>query len=127
MDPIGHRSVVSGKTAVRPHTVLAIATRWPETEWRRNISECLLRQRPAQFKQQGTLVTIGWHLQRHSVEHGSNCLDTAAQPTNGTGQVYVWPAQRAGGGLEALRNRRCGNAVFDRSEQASHPGREEVG
>ncbi len=123
---MGHHSVVSGKSAVRSHTVLAIATRWPETEWCRNIAEGLRRQRPAKFKQQGTLVTIGWHLQRHSVEHGSNYPDTAAQPTNSAGQVYVWPAQRAGSGLEALSNRRCGNAVFDRSEQASHPGREKV-
>ena len=116
---MGHHSVVSGKSAVRPHTLLAIASRWPETEWRRNIAKGLRRQRPAKLKQQGSPVAIGRHLQPHTghcVEHGSNCPDPAAQPTNSARQGYVWPAQRAGSGLEALSRGRPGNAVFDRSE-----------
>jgi hypothetical protein len=38
----------------------------------------------------------------YSVERGSNRSDSAAQPTDGTGQSDVWPTQRIGSGLHAL-------------------------
>jgi hypothetical protein len=58
--------------------------------------------------------------------HRLNRSETTTQPAHGAGQGNVVPPQRVSGGLYALGRERRGDGVFDRSQQAWHPGGKEV-
>jgi hypothetical protein len=58
--------------------------------------------------------------------HCLNRSETTTQPAHGAWQGNVEPPQQVSGGLHALGRERCGDGVFDRGEQARHPGSKEV-
>lgn len=104
--------------------VFAIAQ---EPKGGRNITQYLRRQGPAKSEQylclagaaaryHTTCEGADRHLGNH-VCHGMECCpdrsDTTPQPTDGTGQGNVRPAQPVGRGLNALRGQCHGDAVFD--------------
>jgi hypothetical protein len=112
---------LTGSLSVRPHLVLAVAVpRLPyvrcqlEPERRRNPVQDLRRKRPAKTEQHASFVEID--LRRHMRERGSDRSNAPAQPTYSAGQADVGSTKRIGSYLHALRRRRYGDAVVDRSE-----------